>query len=221
LIATIAIIALLVVVIGVGIVNFTMSPGNTLTETSTAIETTSLAAVTYKTTMTQYSTVTLNKTVTATQSIIQSSTIVSKATVTSTSILTVTQNFVGASPISITSVILYGGVAATNSSQPTSSLLISFNDNSSSTYITSIILETPSGVPITAWDNSTTPSNAGNMIDFSSSNPGNNALAGSFISFFTFYPKASTAVSVPSGSSLQYSILFASGSMIQGTLTAQ
>jgi hypothetical protein len=161
----------------------------------------------------------LNDTTTATQVTTQTMVSTSATTVTSVSTATVTQDSIGASQISITSLTLYGGVAATNSSQPTSSLHISFNDKNSPTYITSLILETPSGVPITAWDNGSTTSNSGNQIVFSSSHAGNIALSGSSISFF--YPAAATAVPILSVASFQYSIFFASGNLIQGNIIAQ
>jgi hypothetical protein len=218
LVATVAIVALLVIVIGVGILNYTSAQSNTLTQMVTE---TSMLATTIHSTATKSVTLTVNDTTTATQLATQTQVSTTEATITSISTATIKQNSIGASQISVTSITLYGGVAATNSSQPTSSMQISFNNKNSPTYITSLILETPSGDPITAWDNGSTPSSVGNQIVFSLSQAGNNALSGSSISFFTFYPAASTAVQITSGASLQYWILFASGSLIQGTIIAQ
>ena len=220
MIATLAIVALLIIVIGVAIVNFTSSSSSTPTETSFVTDRSTLAT-TVRSVTTQSVTTVVSTTATTTQLTTQILTSTTKETVTSVSSSTVTQNSVGNSQISITSITLYGGVAATNSSQPTSSLQVSFNNLNSPTYITSLILETPSGVPITSWSNSPTVSRAGNQILFSLSQPGSNSLSGSSISFFTFYPQASTAVAIPTGDSFQYSILFASGSLIQGNITAQ
>jgi hypothetical protein len=220
LVATVAIVALLIIVIGVGIINFTSASGGTITQTSLVTENSTLAT-TVRSTVTQSDTLLVNNTITKTQVSTQTLASTTKVTVTSISATTVTQNSVGTSQISVTSIVLYGGVAATNTSQPTSSLQISFNNQNSPTYITSLILQTPSGVQITAWDNSPTVSSARNQIVFSSNHPGENSLGASSISFFTFYPAASTADPILAGGSFQYSILFASGSLIEGNITAQ
>ncbi len=184
---------------------------------------TSTLTTTLRTTSTRLATVTLNNdtTVTSTQSIVQTLTSTWNNTVTSTAMSTLTQKSIGPSAISVSSVTLYSGVAATNATQPTSSLQISFDNLNAPTYITSIILEAQGGLLITAWDSSLSPSSPGNLIDFSSSHPGINALSGSSISFFTFYPEAQSPVSIASGTSCQYTVLFASGSLIEGNITAQ
>jgi len=125
------------------------------------------------------------------------------------------------SNITVAEASLYGGVSATSSSQGTASLLLAFNNPNSSTYITSIILVSPSGTTINAWDNSTSASSGSNLIVFSSSHPGDNAVPGSQISFFTYYPASSSAIQLAHGQTFQYVVYFASGFFVAGSLVSQ
>jgi len=220
-VATAAIIALLVVVIGVGIVNFTMSD-HTVTSTRYSILTTSVVSIVPKTTIqTQVSTVFMNGTVTVVSTATQLSSEVSTSTVTPSTTVTLAQTTQVVSNITIAEASLYGGVSATSTSQGTASLLLAFNNPNSSTYITSILLVSQDGTTVNAWDNSTSASSASNQVVFSSSHPGDNAVPGSQISFFTFYPESPSAIQLAHGQGFQYVVYFASGFFIAGSLVSQ
>jgi hypothetical protein len=221
MVATAAIIALLVVVIGVGIVNFTMSD-HTVTSTSYSILTTSVVSIASKTTtQTQASTVFVNGTVTVVSTATQLSSEVSTSTVTPSTTVTLAQTTQVVSNITNAEASLYGGVSATSTSQGTASLLLAFNNPNSSTFITSILLVSQGGTTINAWDNSTSASTASNQVVFSSSHPGDNAVPGAQISFFTFYPESSSAIQLAHGQGFQYVVYFASGFFIAGSLVSQ
>ena len=220
-IATAAIIALLVVVIGIGIVNFTMSD-HTVTSTSYSILTTSVVSIVSKTTtQTQVSTVFMNGTVTVVSTATQLSGEVWTSTVTPSTTVTLAQTTQVVSNITIAEASFYGGVSATSTSQGTASLLLAFNNPNSSTYITSILLVSQDGTTINAWDNSTSASSTSNQIVFSSSHPGDNAVPGAQISFFTFYPESPSAIQLAHGQAFQYVVYFASGFFIAGSLVSQ
>lgn len=221
LVATAAIIALLVVVIGIGIVNFTTTD-HAITDTSVSTLTTSVTSIVSKTLIqTQFSTVFMNGTVTVVSTATQLSSEVSTSTVTPSTTVTLAQTTQVVSNITVAEASLYGGASATSSSQGTASLLLAFNNPNSSTFITSIILVSPYGPTINAWDNTTSASSAANLVVFSSSHPGDNAVPGAQISFFTFYPESSNPIQLPHGQTFQYVVYFASGFFLAGSLVSQ
>jgi len=221
LVATAAIIALLVVVIGIGIVNFTMTD-HVVTDTSFSTLTNSVTSTVSKTaTQTKVSMVFANETITVISTTTQLSSEVSTSTVTPNTTVTLAQTTQVASNITIAEASLYGGVTATGTSQGTASFLLAFNNPNSSSFITSIILVSPSGTTVNAWDNSSSASSASNLIVFSSSHPGENAVPGAQISFFTFYPESSSAIQLAHGQTFQYVVYFASGFFVAGSLVSQ
>ena len=193
-----------------------------VTDTSFSTLTTSVTSTVSKTTVqTQVSTVFATDTTTVVSTTTQLSSEVTTSTVTPSTTLTLAQTTQVVSNITVAEASLYGGVSATSSSQGTASLLLAFNNPNSSTYITSIILVSPSGTTINAWDNSTSASSASNLIVFSSSHPGDNAVPGSQISFFTYYPASSSAIQLAHGQTFQYVVYFASGFFVAGSLVSQ
>ena len=193
-----------------------------VTDTSFSTLTTSVTSTVSKTTVqTQVSTVFATDTTTVVSTTTQLSSEVTTSTVTPSTTLTLAQTTQVVSNITVAEASLYGGVSATSSSQGTASLLLAFNNPNSSTYITSIILVSPSGTTINAWDNSTSASSASNLIVFSSSHPGDNAVPGSQISFFTYYPVSSSAIQLAHGQTFQYVVYFASGFFVAGSLVSQ
>jgi len=195
---------------------------HTVTNTSLSTLTTSVTATVSKTsTQTRVSTAVTTETTTVVSTTTQFSSEISTSTVTPSTTVTLAQTTQVVSNITIAEASLYGGVSATSSSQGTASLLLAFNNPNSSTYITSIILTSPNGTTINAWGNSTSASSPANQIDFSSSHPGDNAVPGSQISFFTFYPQSSSAIQLAHGQRFQYVIYFASGYFIAGSLVSQ
>jgi len=162
-----------------------------------------------------------NETITVISTTTQLSSEVSTSTVTPNTTVTLAQTTQVASNITIAEASLYGGVTATGTSQGTASFLLAFNNPNSSSFITSIILVSPSGTTVNAWDNSSSASSASNLIVFSSSHPGENAVPGAQISFFTFYPESSSAIQLAHGQTFQYVVYFASGFFVAGSLVSQ
>jgi len=193
-----------------------------VTDTSFSTLTTSVTSTVSKTsTQTRISTVFTNETITVVSTTTQLSSEVSTSTVTPSTTVTLAQTTQVASNITVAEASLYGGVTATSTSQGTASLLLAFNNPNSSTYITSVILVSPGGTTVNAWDNSTSASSASNLIVFSSSHPGDNAVPGAQISFFTYYPASSSAIQLAHGQSFQYVVYFASGFFVVGSLVSQ
>ncbi len=124
--------------------------------------------------------------------------------------------------VTLSSATLYGGTTATGAAAATSSLTIALNNPGSASYITSVTM-TGSGIAtIVAWDNSTLTSSAANLIVFTGSYPGNNAMAAGTVTSFTYYPEnVAPAQSITTGQVFNYVINFANGQSVSGSLIAQ
>ena len=220
LVATAAIIALLVAVVGIGIADYYLGSNHVVTETSVSTTTTSFSAPTTTKATTKTSFIVLNYTTTELSPTTLTSVTTSVETVIPKTTLTVVQTEGNVSQIATAEAVLYGGNTATAAQAATSSLLIGFYNPNSTTYITSIILESSSFAPIFSWDNSSSTSTAANQVTFSSMHLGD-TVSGGLTSVFTLYPATSSATSIQSGQSYQYVVFFASGVSVEGSLVAQ
>ncbi len=218
LVATAAIIALLVAVIGIGIADYYIASNRVVTETS--ISTTTLPGMSITETATTTSSVT---SVSVSDQVVvsdETTTEFSTTIATPTTTITIFQTSGNISQITTAEAVLYGGKTATASSNATASFLIGFYNPNSTTFISSIVLESSSFTPIIAWDNSSRASSPANLETFSSMHLGD-TLSSKLTSVFTFYPATSSAVSIQAGATYQYVVFFASGVSVAGSLTAQ
>ncbi len=219
-VATAAIIALLVAVVGIGIADYYLGSSHVVTDTSVSTVTTSFTVGGVTTLTAKSSFIVLNYTTTETSPTTLTSAITSVETVTPMTTLTVVQTEGNVTQIQAAEAVLYGGSTATASSGAGASLLIGFYNPNSTTYITSIILETPGAVPILSWDNSSSVSSASNLVTFNSLHFGD-AVTGGLTSVFALYPATSSTVTLQSGQTYQYAVFFASGVSVEGSLVAQ
>lgn len=123
--------------------------------------------------------------------------------------------------LTISSIVLYGGVTATANQAATSSFGLSVNNPGSATTIASITL-TGSGItPITIWD--LNASSGSGFVNFSSpyTPGGDNGVDPGTVSQFTFYPFSNSPQMILSGETLNYVISFANGESVSGTLVGQ
>jgi hypothetical protein len=220
LVATAAIIALLVAVVGIGIANYYLGASRVETETTTSLGTTTLqgAVVTKETTKTSF--VVLNYTTTAVSSTTVTTVTVSTTVSTPSTTVTIAKTVGNISQITTSEAVLYSGNTATASSGGNASLLIGFYNPNASTYVTSIILESPTFSPIFTWDNSSQPSAPSNQLTYSSATLDNSVSRG-LTSVFNLFPATTSSVKIVSGQTYQYLVFFASGAFVQGSLTAQ
>ena len=218
-VATAAIIVLLVAVVGIGIADYYLGSSRTVTETSVTTATTSFPSTITKL-ETETNVIYSNSTTTAYKVSTATSISTSTVEVTPSTTLTIVQTTGNISQITVSEGILYAGQAATGSSAATSSLLIGFYNPNSTTYITSLVLESANFAPIIAWDNSSSPSSSDNTVSFSSMQFGN-TLSYGLTSVFTFYPSSSSPINIVHGQSYQYVVFFANGSYVEGALVAQ
>jgi hypothetical protein len=220
LVATAAIIALLVGVIGIGVADYYLGSSRVVTQTSVSTLTTNLpTTITKKTTVA--TTIFSNSSTTiysvSTETAI-STTIVQQATPTTT--VTVAQTKGNISQVTVSEAVLYSGKTATTASNGTASLLMGFYNPNSTTFITSMVLESPGFTPIVSWDNSSFPSGNGNLISFASMNVGNTVSRG-LTSVYTDIPVTTSTFTIQSGQTYQYVVFFANGSYVEGSLVAQ
>lgn len=218
-VATAAIIVLLVAVVGIGIADYYLGSSRTMTETSISTVTTSFDSTVTKL---QTKTNVIYSNSTTTDLSVSTATSISTATVRAapTTTITIVQTMGNISQITVSEAILYAGQTATGSSNATSSLLIGFYNPNSTTYITSLILESANFAPVITWDNSSAPSIPSNAVSFDSMQFGN-TLSYGLTSVFTLYPSSSSPVNIVHGQSYQYVVFFANGSYAEGTLVAQ
>lgn len=219
LIATAAIIALLVAVVGIGIANYYIVSSRVVTETSVTTTTASYSAVVTKT-ETETSTIVSNNTSTDLGGTTVTSVSSSTETVTPSTTVTIVQTSGNITGITTAEAVLYGGQTATISSNATASLLIGFYNPNSTTYISAIVLESSNLTPIITWDNSSAYSSSKNLDTFSSIRIGDTISRG-LTSVFTFYPASTSVVSVLPGQTYQYVVFFATGAYVEGSLIAQ
>jgi hypothetical protein len=221
LVATAAIIALLAAVVAIGLADYYIGT------------TTHQQTVTSVSTLTQPFLTTVVKTQTKTSTFISSSATteysVSTATAVSTSVVqetptttvSIVQTEGNISEITVSEAVLYSGESATSSSAATASLLIGFYNPNSTTYMTSMVLESADFLaPVIVWDNSSAASTASNQVSFSSIHIGNTISRG-LTSVFTLYPESPSSVTLVSGETYQYVVFFANGSYVEGSLVAQ
>ena len=142
----------------------------------------------------------------------------------------------------LSSAYLYSGVTAYGSGQATANLVMTFNNPGPTTYISSLSLSggyepqvgsnanvTPrlitttststtstSGLLITSWQNSSSSS----TIDFQIYSA-NNKLASEKVSFFDFYARTTSPVTLTDGYVYSYAVYFTNGDSISGSLIAQ
>ena len=124
--------------------------------------------------------------------------------------------------ILLSSATLKGGVSATNSSAASSSLSIALSNPCpvAKVVVTSFTLMGP-GIPtISNWDNNTRPSSASNLIDFNSTQSGNDVAAGGNVSFI-YYPESAIQEQIMIGQTFNYVITFGNGQSVSGSLIAQ
>ena len=123
--------------------------------------------------------------------------------------------------VTVSSATLYGGVSATTSSAATSSIVFALNNPGSATYITQLTLSGAGVTTISSWDNSSLASTGTNLIVFTSSHPGNNAMPAGQVTSFTYYPDSVTPQAITTGQVFNYVINFANGQSVSGSLIAQ
>ena len=123
--------------------------------------------------------------------------------------------------VTLSSGTLYGGVTASSSVVPTSSLTISLNNPGSATTVSSITL-TGSGIStIVNWQ---AVAGAGtNTVNFNAGYVagGANAMSPGAVSSFTFFPWSSASQTITTGQTFNYVINFANGQSVSGSLIAQ
>jgi len=124
--------------------------------------------------------------------------------------------------ITLTSGTLYGGVTATSSSTATASFVLALNNPGSATYVTSLSMSGAGIATVTSWDNSSAASASTNLIVFTASHPGNNAMPAGTVTSFTYYPEnAAPSQEITTGQVFNYVINFANGQSVSGSLIAQ
>ncbi len=123
--------------------------------------------------------------------------------------------------VTVSSATLYGGLSATAGSSATSSLTVALNNPGSTTYITSVTMTGAGISTIISWDNSTLPSSSNNLIVFTGSYPGNNAMSAGAVTSFTYYPENAAQQTITTGQVFNYVINFANGQSVSGSLIAQ
>jgi hypothetical protein len=219
-VATIAVIALLVAVVGIGIANYYIDSSRVQIETTVSTTTVTGPPVTKIETDTRTTTNTVVNTMTAYSSTTLTTVSVSDKVVTPSTTVTIVQTSGNITQITSSEAVLYSGSSASSSASATASLLIGFYNPNSTTYITSVILESPNFAPLIAWDNSSAPSSQANLVTFSSMHLGN-TITGGLTSVFTLYPSSTTADTILQGQTYQYVVFFASGVSVEGSLTAQ
>ena len=219
-VATIAIIALLVAVVGIGIANYFIDSSRVQVETSVSTTTVTGSPVTKVKTNTQTTTNIVVNTMTVYSSTTLTSVSVSEKVVTPSTTVTIVRTSGNITQITPSEAVLYSGTSATSSGGATASLLLGFYNPNSTTYITSMVLESQDFSPVVAWDNSTAPSSQANLVTFSSMHLGN-TVTGGLTSVFTLYPASTTADTIHQGQTYQYVVFFASGASVIGSLTAQ
>jgi hypothetical protein len=219
LVATAAIIALLVAVIGVGLADYYLASSRSVTETSVSTTTASISSVVTRT-ATKITTQVQDETTTQFSVSTITSVSVSDQVITPTTTITIAQTSGNISQITTSEAVLYGGATATSISNASASLLIGFYNPNSTTYITSIVLESSTFSPIINWDNNSAVSTSGNLVSFGSMNLGNTISRG-LTSVFTLYPASSSATAIQAGKTYQYVVFFASGAYLEGSLVAQ
>ena len=219
-VATVAIIALLVAVVGIGIANYYIDSNRVQIETTVSTSTVTGSPVTKTTTDTQIITSSVVNTMTAYSSTTLTTVSVSDKVITPSTTVTVVQTSGNITQITPSEAVLYSGRSATSSENATASLLLGFYDPNSTTYITSVVLQSPSLSPVIAWDNSSSVSSGANLISFSSMHIGD-TITGGLTSVFTLYPVSSSPVTIFQGQTYQYVVFFASGGSVEGSLTAQ
>lgn len=219
LVATAAIIALLVAVVGVGVADYYVTSNRVATETSISTTTTSIHELVTRT-ETETNTQLLTEATTQYSFSTLTSISVSDKTVTPSTTITVIQTSGNISEITPAEAVLHAGDTATALSASSASLLVGFYNPNSTTYITSIILEGSNFAPITVWDNSSAASTRANLFPFSSMQIDNTVTKG-LTSVVTVYPSTATVTAIEPGSICQYVVFFASGAYVEGNLTAQ
>ena len=157
----------------------------------------------------------------ASTSVVGQTTLTQTATTIVTVITTITSTTSPTPTVALSSATLYHGVSATSGTAATASIALTLNNPGSATYISALTMTGASIGTITAWDNSTAASSLGNLVVFSSSHPGNNAIAPSFATSFTYYPVNVSFQSITVGQLFTYIINFANGQSISGSLIAQ
>lgn len=220
LVATAAIIALLVAVVGIGLADYylgTTSHPQTVTSISTLTQPTTLTIF-----KTRTSTSTIVSNSTATEYSVSTVSTVSTSVVeeTPTTTVTVAQTEGNISQITVSEAVLYSGQGATPASAATASLLIGFYNPNSTTYVTFMMLQSSSFAPVITWDNSSAASTSANQVSFSGMHL-DNTISRGLTSVFTIYPESSTSVTILSGETYQYIVFFANGSYVEGNLVAQ
>jgi hypothetical protein len=219
-VATAAIIALLVAVVGIGIADYYLGSSHVITNTTTSVVTTSVTAPRVTLTTTIDSFTVLSTTTTQTSPTTLTSVSTTLETVTPSTTLTLVQTDGNITQIQTAEAVLYAGSAASSSSGAGASLFIGFYNPNSTTYITAIVLQVPGYQPITSWDNSSSASSVSNQLTFNSMDLGNTISKG-LTSTFTLYPAAASALSLQPGQTYQYAVFFASGVSVEGSLVAQ
>lgn len=125
--------------------------------------------------------------------------------------------------VTISSASLHAGYSANSSTTATASFSITLrNPACNSSFVSSVIL-TGNQIPIILWDNSTSPSSAGNLIDFSSAHLSNILLPAPRVTSFVFYPAVQSGQSqlLMNGKEYNYVISIANGQSVSGSLIAQ
>ncbi|MHB2036550.1 MAG: archaellin/type IV pilin N-terminal domain-containing protein [Nitrososphaerales archaeon] len=123
--------------------------------------------------------------------------------------------------VTLSSATLYGGLSATAAKNSTSSLTVALNNPGSATYISSVTMTGAGISTINAWDNSTDFSSSTNLVVFTASHTGNNAMGPGAVTSFTYYPENAAQQSITTGQVFNYVINFANGQSVSGSLIAQ
>jgi hypothetical protein len=134
-------------------------------------------------------------------------------------------SIINGSSVEIVTMTLQGGTASNASQAGTAFLRVTLSNTNSSTFISGLTL---SGGGLTkainSWDNSSSPESKRNLIVFTSSHIGNNAIpGGDFNVTLGFYPttKNNPIETIVSGTSFDYEIDLANGESLIGQITAQ
>jgi len=219
LVATAAIIALLVGVIGIGVADYYLGSSRVMTETSVSTSTASVLSTVTKIS-TKTTTVFSNSSTTVYSISTSTAVSVSDVQIAPTTTVTVAKIVGNLSQVTIAEAVLYSGKTATSSAAGTASLLIGFYNPNSTTYVTSIVLDSQSYGPFVAWDNSSAPSGNVNLVSFASMNTGNTVQQG-LTAVLNIYPVTSSPLTIQSGQIYDYTVFFANGSYLEGSLAAQ
>ncbi len=219
-VATAAIIALLVAVVGIGIADYYLGSSHVVTDTTTNVVTTSVTAPRVTLTSTIDSFTVLSTTTTQTSPTTFTSVSTSVETFTPKTTLTFVQTEGNLTQIQTSEAVLYHGSTATTSAGASASLLIGFYNPNSTTYITAIVLQVPDYGVISVWDNTSATSSVSNQMTFNSLHLGNSISSG-LTSVVTVYPATPSATTLQSGQTCQYAVFFANGESVEGNLVAQ